>query len=105
MVGKPEMRRRLLEEVAVLYDWIDAQAKPDPARAGRCRACGACCDFPAYDHRLFVTPPELMYLATKLNATHLKPMPGGRCRAGRRVTPGSCHCPAGRRACRNGGAL
>ena len=66
MVGKPERHRRLLEEVAALYDWIDAQAKQNPAGAGRCKACGKCCDFPAYDHRLFVTPPELAYLAAKL---------------------------------------
>ena len=53
--------------------------KEDPDRAGQCEACGACCDFPAYDHRLYVTPPELMYLAAKLNATALKPMLAGKC--------------------------
>ena len=78
MVGKPQRRRRLLEEVAALYDWIDAQAKQDPARAGRCRACGACCDFPAYDHRLFVTPPEMAYLAAKLGTHEFKAMTTGR---------------------------
>ncbi len=79
MVGKPERRRRLLEEVAALYDWIEAQAKQDRARAGRCKACGACCDFPAYDHRLFVTPPELAYLAAQLGTQKLKAMTTGRC--------------------------
>jgi len=33
----------------------------------------------AYDHRLFVTPPELMYLAAKLDVATLKPMSSGRC--------------------------
>ncbi len=78
MVGEPE-GRRLLDEVAALYHWIDAQIKQDPACAGRCQACGACCDFPAYDHRLFVTPPELMYLAAKLGTPELRPMTTGRC--------------------------
>jgi Fe-S-cluster containining protein len=79
MVGKPERHRRLLKEVAALYDWIDGQVKQDPARAGRCQACGACCDFPAYDHRLFVTPPELAYLAAKLGVQKLRTMTTGRC--------------------------
>jgi len=79
MVGACERHRRLIAEMADLYDWIDAQLRQDPDRAGQCSACGACCDFPAYDHRLYVTPPELMYLAAKLKATELKPMPAGRC--------------------------
>jgi Fe-S-cluster containining protein len=79
MVGEPERHRQLLEEVAALYDWIETQVKQDPARAGRCRACGKCCDFPAYDHRLFVTPPELMYLAGKLGVRMLQTMTTGRC--------------------------
>ncbi len=79
MVGAPERHRRLIAEMADLYDWIDARLKQDPGRTGQCSACGACCDFPAYDHRLYVTPPELMYLAAKLNTTVLKPMTAGRC--------------------------
>jgi len=78
MVGEPE-GRRLLDEVAALYGWIEARRKQDPVRAGQCQACGACCDFPAYDHWLFVTPPELMYLAAKLGTPELKPMITGRC--------------------------
>ncbi len=78
MVGEPQ-GRRLVEEVAAIYDWIDARMKQDSARAGRCQACGACCDFPAYDHRLFVTPPELMHLAAKLGTPELKRMTTGRC--------------------------
>jgi Fe-S-cluster containining protein len=79
MVGAPERYRRILAEITELYDWIDSQLGKDPAVAGRCDACGACCDFPAYDHRLFVTPPELMYLAAKLDVAALKPMPSGKC--------------------------
>ena len=79
MVGEPAGHRRLVEEVAALYDWIETQLQLSADRAGRCKACGACCDFLAYDHRLFVTPPELIYLAAKLNASHLEPMPAGQC--------------------------
>jgi len=79
MVGTPERHRRILADIAELYDWIDSQLKKDPAVAGRCDTCGACCDFLAYDHRLFVTPCELMYLAAKLDVTTLKPMSSGRC--------------------------
>lgn len=79
MVGEPAGHRRLIEEVAALYDWIEGQLRAAPGRVGRCNACGACCDFPAYDHRLFVTPPELIYLAAKLDVNRLEPMPTGRC--------------------------
>ncbi|MCU0917615.1 MAG: YkgJ family cysteine cluster protein [Planctomycetes bacterium] len=79
MVGEPTGYRRLIEEVAALYDWIETQMRQNPDRAGRCRACGACCDFPAYDHRLFVTLPELIYLAGKLEQRELQPMTAGRC--------------------------
>jgi len=79
MVGEPERRHRLIEEVAAVYDWLDSQSRQNPGRAGRCNVCGACCDFQAYDHRLFVTPPELIYLAVKLGVRDFKPMSSGRC--------------------------
>jgi Fe-S-cluster containining protein len=79
MVGKPQGQRRLIEEVAALYEWIAARREQEPARAGLCKACGACCDFAAYDHRLFVTPPESAYLAARLSVRELKTMTTGRC--------------------------
>lgn len=79
MVGEPAGHRRLVEAVAAVYEWIAAQQIGQPHRAGQCNACGACCDFPAYGHRLYVTPPELIYLAAKLNVDRLEPMPAGRC--------------------------
>ncbi|MBN2133973.1 MAG: YkgJ family cysteine cluster protein [Sedimentisphaerales bacterium] len=78
MVGEAD-RDRLIAEVEAVYEWIDAQVRQHAERAGHCNACGACCDFAAYDHRLFVTPPELIYLAAKLNAKELKQMSAGRC--------------------------
>jgi Fe-S-cluster containining protein len=79
MVGEPDRRRRLVAAVAALYEWLEEQLRQDPDRAGQCQACGACCDFAAYDHRLFITPPELVFLAARLNTTELEPMPSGRC--------------------------
>jgi Fe-S-cluster containining protein len=79
MVGTPERHRQILDEVASLYAWINAQLASDAQRSGRCDACGACCNFAAYDHRLFVTPPELIYFAHNLRATRLAAMTLGRC--------------------------
>ena len=79
MVGEPEGYRRLVKEVAAIYDWIGARMRQEPVRAGQCKACGACCDFPAYGHRLFVTPPEMTYLAAMLGTPELKSMTTGRC--------------------------
>jgi len=79
MVGKPARHSRLIAEVAALYEWIDTQLGQDEARAGRCSACGACCDFASYDHLLFVTSPELVYLAERLGAESLKLMTSGPC--------------------------
>jgi Fe-S-cluster containining protein len=79
MVGAPQRQRQILDEVANLYAWIDAQLALDVKRSGRCRACGACCDFATYDHRLYVTMPELMYLANGLQTSHLTMMTTARC--------------------------
>ena len=79
MVGEPERHRRLLGEVGALYDWLEAELRERADRAGTCNACGACCDFVGYDHLLFVTPPELIYLAGKLGVTSLRKMDSGRC--------------------------
>jgi len=62
-----------LKKVAEVYDWLDLQISNN-GLAGQCDACGRCCDFApeqGFDHRLFLTPPELMYLAA--NQT-LEPM-------------------------------
>lgn len=69
----------LLKRVGEIYDWLDGQVRRRSESAGVCRSCGQCCDFDAFDHRLFVTPPELMYLAAHLGRENIKPMPGSRC--------------------------
>ncbi len=79
MVAGCKETKRLLREVAQIYDWIDQQLCSHGDLTGRCDACGRCCDFEAYDHRLFVTGPELVYLAASLDVEKLRSMPTSRC--------------------------
>jgi len=75
----------ILEQVAEIYDWLDSQILESANLAGKCDACGKCCNFDTpdpdrgLDHRLFVTPPELIYLAANLYPKGTKPMPTTRC--------------------------
>jgi Fe-S-cluster containining protein len=71
-----------VEEVYRHIDWVQSAASPPHSSrltADSCSACGKCCDFDAYDHRLFVTSPELVYLAAKLGHGNIKSMEGGLC--------------------------
>ena len=85
MVERLTTNEKLLDEVAEIYDWLDSQI--NSKLSSECEACGKCCDFKAFGHRLFVTLPELLYLAEKLNVEKLKTMPkdicpynvGGKC--------------------------
>ena len=70
---------QLLMMVGEIYGWLDLQTRCYGDLCGGCKACGCCCDFETYDHRLFVTPPELMYLAAKIGPENIKPMTGSRC--------------------------
>ena len=70
---------QLLEKVAEIYDWLELQKNNHPDLAGQCKACGKCCNFAEFDHRLFVTTPELIYLTENLGGKNLKPMTSGRC--------------------------
>jgi Fe-S-cluster containining protein len=73
------IRRTELRKVVQIYDWIDQQIASQSNPTGQCDACGRCCDFDAFDHRLYVTGPELMYLAAGLNVDKLRAMSLGRC--------------------------
>ena len=66
-------KEQLTKKVAEVYNWLDMQNKNNTSETAQCSACGACCDFAEFDHRLFVTPPELIYLNAKIGA-ELKPM-------------------------------
>ena len=89
MVAGWGTKNRLLGKVAEIYDWLDTQIHENADLAGLCDVCGKCCDFDGFDHRLFVTPPELMYLTTGQQAANpgaenIKSIPsnrplGGKC--------------------------
>ncbi len=86
-MNKAESNSQLLQKVAEVYDWLDLQINNNSNITGKCDACGRCCNFEGpdpdseqgFDHRLFVTPPEVIYLAAKLGVKSLKPMPTSRC--------------------------
>lgn len=79
MVADYKPSDRILKEVAGIYNWLDSQIRRQPALAGQCKACGACCDFARFDHKLFVTTPEIMYLAAHLGTDGLLKMSTGAC--------------------------
>ena len=79
MVAGYQVSHQLLKRAVEIYNWLDLQVRNNRELAGKCDACGKCCDFESFDHRLFVTPPELMYLAAKLGTENVKPMPTSRC--------------------------
>jgi len=48
----------ICDEVKQIYDWLDENIKNlDP----QCSACGNCCNFESFGHKLFITTPELLY--------------------------------------------
>jgi Fe-S-cluster containining protein len=73
MVALVLKNTNLIDKIAQLYQWLDEQA------GGSCNSCGNCCDFDSYGHRLYVTIPEMMYLAEKIGKENIKPMTTGRC--------------------------
>ncbi len=78
MVAGSAANNGLNKKVAEIYDWIETKIS-DGNKQGQCKACGKCCDFEAFDHRLFITPPELMYLRKNLGDEKIRPMPRGKC--------------------------
>jgi Fe-S-cluster containining protein len=88
MVDKHRPNHQLIKKVAEIYKWLDSQIRESVHLAGICNTCGKCCDFAQFDHRLFVTTPELMYLAANLGAENVKPMT-----TGRGSTPLTTGCP------------
>ncbi len=79
MVGKCQTNGQLVKKVAEIYDWLDSQIESHRELTGRCEGCGRCCDFEGFDHKLFVTGPELMYLSVNLRGGNVKPMSTSQC--------------------------
>ena len=57
---------QIIARVSEIYKWIEDQQLANKAIAGKCSACGKCCDFEQYGHRLYVTTPEMIYFVEKL---------------------------------------
>jgi Fe-S-cluster containining protein len=57
------------DEVAQIYDWLDSIIEPFN---NLCTACGKCCHFDSFGHKLFVTTPELLYFSK--NVKNLRSM-------------------------------
>ncbi len=70
---------QIIARVSEIYSWIEQQQLANKDIAGDCAACGKCCDFESYDHRLYVTTPEMIYFVEKLSSANIKQMVGGRC--------------------------
>jgi Fe-S-cluster containining protein len=79
MVAECKTNSQLLKRVAEIYEWLDLRISESIHLAGICGTCGKCCDFESFDHRLFVTTPELIYLAANLAAENVRPMTTSRC--------------------------
>ena len=77
MVERFKKNEKLLAKVAEIYEWLGLQLSKK--LTDECDACGRCCDFAAFNHRLYVTVPEIMYMAANLNVNTLKLMPSGLC--------------------------
>lgn len=48
----------ILARVQQVYDWLGEEV---PTLNPVCRACGTCCNFENYGHRLYITTPEMLY--------------------------------------------
>ena len=69
----------VIARVEAIYAWIDAENSLQWDDEQRCRGCGKCCDFESFDHRLFVTTPEMVYFEAKLGIDGVKTVENGRC--------------------------
>ena len=71
--------KEIIARVSEIYKWIEEQQLANKGIAGNCEVCGKCCDFERYDHRLYVTTPEIIYFVEKVGRANIKQMTDGRC--------------------------
>ncbi len=69
----------LIARIEDLYQWLNAQGAAMPLTPPGCTACGTCCDFERYGHRLYVTSIEMWYFAHRAGDAGVKPMTEGCC--------------------------
>ncbi|WP_169852957.1 YkgJ family cysteine cluster protein [Anaerohalosphaera lusitana] len=69
------MRSDVVAQVREVYDWLELKLAD---RKPVCGACGNCCDFAGFDHRLYVTLAELEYFRAAMGPDILE-MSEGRC--------------------------
>lgn len=72
-------RKNVNEKVEALYREVARRLGADPDRAGACKACGRCCDFGRFGHKLFVSTPELLHFYRNVPEAERKAMAGEVC--------------------------
>lgn len=65
----------MIQEVERIYQRLDEEIQQQDAL---CCACGNCCDFESFGHRLYVTTPELLFFLHHI-ARDIQPMTGDVC--------------------------
>ena len=71
--------KKLIKAMADFYSWLDRLIAENQKTIGSCQACGQCCDFEKYDHRLYLTVPELIYFLEHIPLENRKQMTTGTC--------------------------
>jgi hypothetical protein len=70
---------RVIDETVAGWMAASDRNSLDARTRSLCHACGKCCDFASYDHKLFVTSPEMLYLIAKIGRQNVLRMSGGAC--------------------------
>ena len=65
----------IIKAVSEVYKWVDQQVTQ---MHSSCKACGDCCDFESFGHRLYVTTPELIHFQYFVGPK-IREMAGGVC--------------------------
>lgn len=66
---------QVIQCVGTIYQWLENELA---ALGQSCTACGKCCDFESFGHRLYVTTPELLYFQ-RFVGPDIRPMATGIC--------------------------
>ena len=74
-----QIKSQIADKVKDVYDWIHEQLDEKLTEDESCQACSKCCNFTEFEHRLYITTPELMYFRIKMGRDNLKEMSTGTC--------------------------